>query len=108
MITNRAFQGSTVTLGTVPYLSGSVIVGSENPIEPFGPVLTGWAPIGGAILSLDRLHPLSEALPTVMQVDIPENATGEVGFLNYGWWGMVRISRILSRRLGIGSRIGSG
>ena len=23
-----------------------------------------------------------------MQVDIPNNATGEVGFLNYGWWGM--------------------
>jgi len=88
MITNRAFQGSTVTIGGVSYLDGSVIVGSENPIEPFGPVLTGWAPIGDAILSLDRLHPLSDALPTVMQVDIPLNATGEVGFINYGWWGM--------------------
>jgi alpha-N-arabinofuranosidase len=84
MITNRAFQGSTVTLGTVPYLAGNVIVSSENPIEPFGPVLTGWAPIGDARLSLDRLHPLSKALRTVMQVDIPANATGEVGFLNYG------------------------
>ena len=38
-------------------------------------------------MSLDRLHPLSTALPIVMQIDIPENATGEVGFLNYGWYG---------------------
>ena len=36
------------------------------------------------MLSLDVLHPLSEALPVVMQVDIPRNATGEVGFLNEG------------------------
>ena len=67
---------------------GTSIVGSENPGVPFGPVLTGWQSIGGAILSLDRLHPLSEALPTVMQVTIPANATGEVGFENLGWWGM--------------------
>jgi len=36
------------------------------------------------VLSLDVLHPLSEALPVVMQVDIPITATGEVGFLNEG------------------------
>ncbi|KAF2087112.1 glycoside hydrolase family 51 protein [Saccharata proteae CBS 121410] len=70
MVTNRAFQGV------------------ENPIVPYGPVLTGWAPIGDVRMSLDVLHPLSSALPTVMQIDIPANATGEVGFLNYGWWGM--------------------
>jgi hypothetical protein len=23
-----------------------------------------------------------------MRVDIPQDATGEVGFLNEGWWGM--------------------
>ena len=80
--------GSTVTLGQQNGLSGTSIVGSENPTAPFGPVLTGWQSIGGAVLSLDYLHPLSEALPTVLQVSIPSNATGEVGFLNYGWWGM--------------------
>lgn len=106
MITNRAFQGmpqtvnvavgvadrglgSTVTLGTIDGFDGTYVVGSENSMDPFGPVLTGYRSIGGARLSLDRLHPLSDALPMVMQVDIPLNATGEVGFLNEGWWGMV-------------------
>ena len=36
------------------------------------------------MLSLDILHPLSKELPTVLQVDFPLNATGEVGFLNEG------------------------
>ncbi|KAF2492145.1 putative vacuolar segregation protein [Lophium mytilinum] len=78
LITNRAFQG----------YSGNFILPSENPLVPGGPVLTGWAPLGDVRLSLDILHPLSDALPTVLQVDIPVNATGEVGFINYGWWGM--------------------
>jgi len=69
-------------------VTGTSIISSENPAVPFGPVLTGWQSIGGAMLSLDRLHPLSEALPTAMQVTIPSNVTGEIGFLNYGWWGM--------------------
>ena len=77
-----------MTIGQRDGLPGSSIVGSEDPTVPFGPVLTGWQSIGGAILSLDYLHPLSDALPTVLQVSIPSNATGEVGFLNYGWWGM--------------------
>lgn len=87
MITNRAFQGSTVKLGTEDGFPGTSIIRSESPV-PFGPVLTGWQSIGGAILSLDVLHPLSDSLRTVMQVSIPTNATGQVGFLNYGWWGM--------------------
>ena len=87
LITNRAFQGSSVTTG--PGFNGTEIVSSENPMEPFGPVLTGYRSIGGARLSLDRLHPLSAALPTVLQVDFALNTTGEVGFLNEGWWGMV-------------------
>lgn len=88
LLTNRAFQGSTVTLGTLPGISGSSVVGAENPILPFGPVITGWAGIGGVDLSLTLLHPLSPALPIAMEMDIPWNATGEVGILNYGWWGM--------------------
>ncbi|KAI9814218.1 MAG: hypothetical protein M1827_003384 [Pycnora praestabilis] len=88
LITNRAFQGSGVELGVIPGLTGSGIIGSENPSVPFGPVLTGWRAIGDARLSLDSLHPLSSALPHVLQIDIPVNATGEVGFLNEGWWGM--------------------
>ena len=39
-------------------------------------------------LSLNLIHPLSDTLPTVMEIDILEGATGEVGFLNDGWWGI--------------------
>lgn len=60
----------------------------DNPVQPFGPVLTGWHPIGNVTLALDRLHPLSDALPNSLQVTFPQKATGEVGFLNTGWWGM--------------------
>ena len=88
LITNRAFQGSTVTLGMKDDLPGTSIIGSENLENPFASVLTGWDAIGRAQLSLDVLHPLSQALRTVMQVTIPKNATGEVGFRKFGYWGM--------------------
>jgi alpha-N-arabinofuranosidase len=71
-----------------PFIPGNSIIGSDNPIVPFGSVIDGWRPIGNTILSLDILHPLSETLPVALQVDIPWDATGEVGFLNEGWWGM--------------------
>lgn len=38
----------------------------------------------GVRLTLDKLHPLSDALTTALQVDIPLNATGEVGIQNFG------------------------
>lgn len=88
LIYNRAFRGSAVTTGKLDGFNNTLILDSENPVEPFGPALQGWRPIGGARLSLDRVHPLSEALPTVMQVIFPLNATGEVGFLNEGFFGM--------------------
>ncbi|KAH8155680.1 uncharacterized protein LAJ45_00690 [Morchella importuna] len=88
LIRNRAFQGSDVTFGSVPNLRGARIIESENPVCAWAPTLTAWKSIGGAVLSLDVLNPLSDALTTVMRVDIPQNATGEVGFYNEGWWGM--------------------
>lgn len=104
LLVNRAFQGrlskgsqmarsyqeigSAVTIGSLDGLPEPTITSSENSVEPFGPVLTGYRPIGDVRLSLDRLHPLSNALPTVLQINILENATGEVGFLNEGWWGI--------------------
>lgn len=78
LLVNRAFQGSgTNKDGTY-----------ENPILPFGPVLTGWSPIGNASISLSIFEPLSEALPVVLKLEIGENATGEVGVQNSGWWGI--------------------
>ncbi|KIM27412.1 glycoside hydrolase family 51 protein [Serendipita vermifera MAFF 305830] len=76
LIRNRAFQGSDLVDGVAPGAT------------PWAPTLTAWKSIGGALLSLDLLNPLSENLRTVLKVDIPSNATGEVGFLNEGWWGM--------------------
>ena len=88
LIYNRAFQGSAVTTGKLTDYNGTVILESENPAEPFGPTLSGYRPIGGARLSLDRVHPLSDALPTVLQVKFPLKAEGEVGFLNEGFYGL--------------------
>ena len=90
LIRNRAFQGSGVTIGREAgqQLPGVIIKDSENPTLPFAPVLDGWYPIGDARLSLDLLHPLADALQVALQVDVPLNATGEVGFKNDGWWGM--------------------
>jgi alpha-N-arabinofuranosidase len=76
--------GSSVTYGELSGLEGNSIISSENPVIPFAPTLAGWAPIGNVKLSLDSLHPLSDALSTVMQIDIPKGATGEVGFKNFG------------------------
>ncbi|PNS14682.1 hypothetical protein CAC42_1704 [Sphaceloma murrayae] len=87
MVANRAFQGSYAQIQPLPGYSGSLITESENPIVPFDPVMTAWGTVGdGVRMNLDILHPL-EALPTSLQIDIPNNASGEVGFENYGWWG---------------------
>lgn len=88
LLVNRAFQGSGAKMGALPGVPGSSIVSSENPILPFGPVLTGWRPLGDVFISLTRLHPLTSALPVALQIDIPYNATGEVGIENLGFWGM--------------------
>ncbi|KIW13501.1 hypothetical protein PV08_08689 [Exophiala spinifera] len=87
-LVNRAFQGSGAIIGAVQGIPGSSVQYSENPILPWGPVITGWRGIGGVNLSLTLLHPLSDALPIALQVDIPWDATGEVGILNEGWWGI--------------------
>ncbi|KAJ4004051.1 hypothetical protein NW752_010871 [Fusarium irregulare] len=50
--------------------------------------LSGWRPINGANLTLNRAgEPLSDALPVSMRVKPTKNAK-EIGFLNEGYWGM--------------------
>lgn len=73
MIRNRAYQGSRL---------------EDNNIIPYGPTLYAWKPVGGADISLSILRPLSDALPTVMQLTIRWNATVEVGVQHEGWWGI--------------------
>jgi len=66
LIRNRAFQGS----------------------ELYPSNLSGWTPVGDAILSLKSLStPLSAALPKSVNV-APTSRSGRVGFANDGYWGM--------------------
>lgn len=37
---------------------------------------------------MDRLHPLSSALPNSLALTIGKNASGQVGLFNTGWWGI--------------------
>ncbi|KAI5837654.1 Arabinosidase A [Morchella snyderi] len=86
LIRNRAFQGSGVKLlnsGSTPYPYGT-----QEADVPFGPNLDAWRAIGDVRLSIDLLNPLSDALPAVLRVDVGSSATGEVGFMNEGYWGM--------------------
>ena len=87
-LVNRAFQGSGVTMGAAPGIPGSSVIDAENPILPWGPVINGWRGIGDVSISLTQLHPLSNALGVALELDIPFNATGEVGILNEGFWGI--------------------
>ncbi|KAK4550251.1 hypothetical protein LTR36_003218 [Oleoguttula mirabilis] len=68
LIQNRAFQGDTV----------------------FPKNLAFWNALGGAELSLQNLStPLSQALPTSMQVTAgnSSNSSSTIGFSNVGFWG---------------------
>lgn len=88
LLRNRAFQGSGIAMGRIPQIPYRSITYSENPVIPFGPVLDGWTAVGDARLSLDLLHPLSDALQVSLQIDVPLDATGRVGVQNDGWWGI--------------------
>ena len=84
-LTAHTSLGSGIVTGANPEIPGTSIIGTEGgQIIPTGPTLLGYESIGGAILHVDNFHPLSDALPTSMQVDIPLDATGEVGFKNLG------------------------
>ena len=84
LIRNRAFQGSDVTTGPVAGFPGNRILPEkcENKIVPWGPTLTAWRAIGRARLTLDTTNPLSDALNTVMRVDLPSDIKDgeEIGF----------------------------
>lgn len=89
LLRNRAFQGSGVTMDLSHEVTGEVYTQMDNPITPFAPVIDGWYPIGkGVNISLDLLHPLSDALQTSLRIDVPFGATGEAGIENDGWWGI--------------------
>lgn len=67
LIQNRAFQGSV----------------------PFPSKIYPWTPIGDAALTLqDTTVPLSDALPTSINVASNSTANSTIGLVNPGWWGI--------------------
>jgi alpha-L-arabinofuranosidase len=67
LIQNRAFQGST----------------------EFPSTITPWVPVGGAVLTLQNTSvPLSNALPTSINIASSNSTNGTIGILNPGWWGI--------------------
>lgn len=60
----------------------------NNGFQGDNPGLTAYSSINGAILSVDETVPLSEALPRSLEVGVPPGATGQVGFVNDGYWGI--------------------
>lgn len=67
LIQNRAFQGSV----------------------PFPSKIYPWTPIGNAALTLqDTDIPLSDALPTSINVASTSTGNGTIGLVNPGWWGI--------------------
>ncbi|KAG2358998.1 glycoside hydrolase family 51 protein [Suillus spraguei] len=53
------------------------------------PTLFGWAPINGTSINViaDPI-PLSDALPNSLELTIPSNFSGQIGFGNVGYWGI--------------------
>jgi alpha-L-arabinofuranosidase len=70
-------------IGPVPGVPGSSIQSSENPILPFGPVATGWGAVGNVSLGLTLLHPLSDALPVVLEMGTLFRDQYLLGFANF-------------------------
>ncbi|OJD34395.1 alpha-n-arabinofuranosidase a [Diplodia corticola] len=50
---------------------------------------TAYAPIGDVDLSVDSNNPLTTAIQRSLAVAVPEGATGDVGFSNEGYWGIL-------------------
>ncbi|KAI9051279.1 hypothetical protein LZ554_005380 [Drepanopeziza brunnea f. sp. 'monogermtubi'] len=91
LLTNRAFEGSDVSFGTVSGFLGNTITYQENKCNAAGPVITGYKPVGDTTIRLDNFRPLSHSHQTVLALDIPTTVTadsGPVGFANVGWWGI--------------------
>jgi alpha-N-arabinofuranosidase len=107
LLTNRAFDGSDVTWGSIPGIPNDSIVYQENACEANGeffhpiryekladsqgPVITGYKPLGNTTIRLSLLYPLTHSHPTVLGLDIPTTGnlpSTQVGFQNMGWWGI--------------------
>lgn len=60
----------------------------NNGLQGSSPNLTAWAGVGDAITAVDLENPLTSAIPHSLRLDVPDGATGQVGFTNDGYWGI--------------------
>lgn len=60
----------------------------NNGFQGSDPDLRAYKPIGDVNISVDSLRPVSHAITSSMQVAVPINATGFVGFANTGYAGV--------------------
>lgn len=60
----------------------------NNGLQGNAPDLTAWASVGDGTIDVDLENPLTAAIPHTLRLDISEDATGQVGFSNAGYWGI--------------------
>lgn len=60
----------------------------NNGLQGTSPDLTAWADVGDAMISVDSDNPLTSAIPHTLRLNVPNGATGQVGFTNEGYWGI--------------------
>lgn len=60
----------------------------NNGLQGTSPGLTAWADVGNATISVDSDNPLTSAIPHTLRLNVPNGATGQVGFTNEGYWGI--------------------
>lgn len=85
LIQKRAFQGDEVGSSNHQQTQGSIV---DLCAQMYPKNLTYWNALGAAELSLQDLDkPLSDALPTSMQVTAGADSEDTIGFSNAGFWG---------------------
>ncbi|KAL4917688.1 glycoside hydrolase superfamily [Aspergillus aurantiobrunneus] len=50
--------------------------------------LNAFAEVGSGTIAVDTENPLTSAIPQSLRIDVPEDASGAVGFSNSGYWGI--------------------
>ncbi|KAE8387391.1 Arabinosidase A [Aspergillus alliaceus] len=60
----------------------------NNGLQGSNPDLTAWTAVGDATIAVDALNPLTEAIPHSLKLDVKEGASGAVGLINEGYWGV--------------------
>lgn len=68
----------------------------NNGFQGSSPDLTAYKPIGHTKIKLDTENPVSQAINASLQVSVPLNATGFVGFANTGYKGIPVVEQTYS------------